>query len=244
MQPQRQQGQPATPGLTPRAAPSMNIRTGNPMILRTLRSTLRWRRSGPRCMRDGLSEYSLGLTGHWACASTVAITVAARNKNPDENPYPGSGSPVYASGFRSPFGMAFRPSTGALYLTENSWHQQDEVNIVVPGGDYGWPVAMGIANNPEFIDPIIEYTPSIAPTEADFYTGEVYTDEYRGNFFFGDFITGSFRRVVLGEDAQILFREGLLAGEHGPILDVVTGPDGLLYFSTPTAIYRITSLGR
>jgi quinoprotein glucose dehydrogenase len=139
--------------------------------------------------------------------------------------------------------MAFRPSTGALYLTENSWHQQDEVNLVVPGGDYGWPTVMGIANDPAYLDPIIEYTPSIAPTEADFYTGDAYLGAYRDNFFFGDFITGNLRRLVLGEDGQILFREALLAGEHGPIVDVVTGPDGLIYFSTPTAIFRITTLG-
>ncbi|MFQ5879470.1 MAG: PQQ-dependent sugar dehydrogenase, partial [Dehalococcoidia bacterium] len=109
--------------------------------------------------------------------------------NPDgaiaeDNPFPGS--PVYSLGHRNVFGMAFRPQTGALYITENGPASDDEINLVTAGGNYGWPEVLGVANDQRYIDPIATYTPVIAPTEADFYSGDVYPQQYRGNLFFGD----------------------------------------------------------
>ncbi len=159
---------------------------------------------------------------------------------PADNPF--AGSPVYSLGHRNMFGMAFRPQTGALYATENGPSGNDEVNLIVAGGNYGWPAVAGTGEISGLTDPIAVYTPAIAPTEADFYMGEVYSEQYRGNLFFGSYIGGLLTRFFLDDDGEIVFREALLNGEYGPILDVATAPDGLLYFSTPTTIYRIARL--
>ncbi|MFQ5880761.1 MAG: PQQ-dependent sugar dehydrogenase, partial [Dehalococcoidia bacterium] len=73
-------------------------------------------------------------------------------------------------------------------------------------------------------------------------SGDVYPQQYRGNLFFGDWNTGSVRRLALGEDDEVLLQEAVVSGEYGPVADVATGPDGFLYFTTPTAIVRITRL--
>ena len=71
---------------------------------------------------------------------------------------------VYTYGHRNVFGLAFHPVTGRPYVSENGPDRDDEVNLLVPGGNYGWPSITGDGNLPGFIDPIVTYSGVIAPT--------------------------------------------------------------------------------
>lgn len=106
---------------------------------------------------------------------------------------------VYSLGHRNSYGVTFHRHTGHLWETENGPSDNDEINRAVAGGNYGWPTVGGIANNPSFLNPILAYTPTIAPTGiiAIFENSTVYPAAYRNNLLFVDFNTGRMRRVVL-----------------------------------------------
>ncbi len=154
---------------------------------------------------------------------------------PQDNPFPGS--PVYTLGHRNVFGIAFHPATGQAYITENGTNRDDEVNRLLPGANYGWPLYLGVAGAPGFQDPVFTFTGQVAPTQAVFYTGSQLPSQYRGNLFFGDWNTGSLHRLVLDEAGAVKEHEVALSIPDDGILDVEQGPDGYLYFSTASAIY-------
>jgi|GEM_PF-549332 len=157
---------------------------------------------------------------------------------PQDNPIPGS--PVYTLGHRNVFGIAFRPASGQPYITENGPNEDDELNRLLPGANYGWPLHLGIDHAPGFEDPILAFGPvQIAPTQAVFYTGYQLPGQYRGNLFFGDWNTGSLHRVVLDMAGDVEEHGVVLSIPGNGIVDVEQGPDGQLYFSTATAIYRV-----
>ncbi|MHB9025978.1 MAG: PQQ-dependent sugar dehydrogenase [Armatimonadota bacterium] len=147
-------------------------------------------------------------------------------------------TPVYAIGFRNPFGIAFHPDSGDLYVTDNGPTHGDELNRVIGGDNYGWPVVMGAADNPRFHPPVWSSGRSaIAPTGAAFYTG---TDlpHYRGNLFFAAYNDGKLRRVVFTDPNHAGVTEVPEAGNRAK-LAVAMGPDGFLYFTSTNAIYRL-----
>lgn len=160
-----------------------------------------------------------------------------------DNPRPGS--PVFTLGHRNVFGLAFHPVTGAPFITENGPDRDDEVNLLIPGGNYGWPRVLGKAGVPGFVDPLVTFTPNIAPTGAAFYTGGRYGAESRNALFFGDWNTGSIRRLILRAPAftEVVRVDPVVQVEPRGVLAVVDGPDGFLYFSTPAAIWRVEALG-
>ena len=154
---------------------------------------------------------------------------------PSDNPDPSS--PIFAMGFRNPFGLAFHPVTGVPYITENGEVGHDEVNRVVAGGNYGNPVAEGYAHKPGFIDPVWETgVGRIAPSGATFYTGTA-MPEYQGDFFFCSYNTGDLTRMRFGGPNydQIVAQEVLNRVCH---LDVANAPDGSLYIAGVTSIVR------
>src|SRR5262249_17531931 len=81
---------------------------------------------------------------------------------PQDNPFPNS--LVYAWGVRNGFGMDFDRQTGQLLETEAGPDRDDEINIIVAGGNYGWPICMDFCNNPALIKPIASFTPVVTPT--------------------------------------------------------------------------------
>jgi glucose/arabinose dehydrogenase len=154
---------------------------------------------------------------------------------PSDNPEPQS--PVFATGFRNPYGLAFHPVTGVPYITENGEVGHDEINRIVAGGNYGNPVAEGYAQKPGFIDPVWETGRGrIAPSGATFYTGSS-MPEYQGDFFFCSYNTGDLTRMRLGGPNydQIVVHEVL---NRVCYLDVANAPDGSLYISNVTSIVR------
>ncbi len=153
------------------------------------------------------------------------------------NPIPGS--PVYSLGHRNMFGLAFHPATDTPYVSENGPSSDDEINVIEPGRNYGWPIVLGVANDPRFVDPILVFPNVIAPTGVAFYTG--YLDAWRHSLFLGDWNRGVLQRISLGgpDDRQVLGTETIDTIGGNGILDVEMGPDGYVYYSTPDAIYRL-----
>jgi glucose/arabinose dehydrogenase len=163
---------------------------------------------------------------------------------PKDNPWPGS--ELYALGFRNPQGIDWHPGTGLLFETEHGPSGfdapggGDEVNIVDPGENYGWPVIHHKDHKAGYRSPLLEYTPAVAPASGLFYRGNAFPG-FRNNFFFGCLRGTRLQRVILDDSNPRIVRteESLLEDEFGRIREVVMGPDGFIYFSTSN-----TSRGR
>jgi glucose/arabinose dehydrogenase len=142
---------------------------------------------------------------------------------------------VFSLGHRNSYGFTFHGHTGHLWETENGPGDNDEINRAVAGGNYGWPTVGGIANNPNFRDPILAYTPTIAPTGiiAIPEDSTVYPVSYRNNLLFVDFNGGKMRRVVLsGADLTQLGSSSIAyTGGQGSLLSLMLGADGFVYVS-------------
>ena len=164
---------------------------------------------------------------------------------PEDNPFFGESDAdprIYAYGLRNAFDFDFHPETGMMFATENG-PNTDEINRIVPGGNYGWPDAIGPSDDPDFIDPFIYYERPIGPAGASFYSGDKLT-EYKNNFFFCQFHEGGLlHRVQLTNGDEAVASDDLISG--GCTSDVAEGPDGYLYFIDLIngIIYRITDGG-
>jgi aldose sugar dehydrogenase len=155
---------------------------------------------------------------------------------PADNPFPGS--PIYALGFRNPFGLAIQPETGRVFATDNGGGSNDELNLVRPGGNYGFPNHEGIANDPPFVDPIWDSgSQTIGPTGLTFYSGDQ-LPQYRGDLFFCAVNTGMMTRLRLAgpESDRPEGAEEVVRDCH---LDVANGPDGALYYASMSQILRL-----
>lgn len=159
---------------------------------------------------------------------------------PTDNPF--GNSKVYALGLRSTFGMVFHPQTGHLWITENGPDRNDEVNRIVAGGNYGWPIVTGIAHDPRFRDPIVAFTPTIGPTGlVTIPQNHLYPASFHNNLLFAEVNGGTLHRIVLAGaqldqlgSVSVAFKGGL-----GGLLDLIQGPDGYLYASGFDTIYRV-----
>jgi aldose sugar dehydrogenase len=172
---------------------------------------------------------------------------------PQDNPFvDGGGAPeVFSYGHRNAQGMATHPETGIPWLHEHGARGGDEVNIVRPGINYGWPVItygidysgapIGEGTHKEgMAQPIYYWVPSIAPSGMAFYDGEAFP-EWRGDVFVGALRSRLLARLEL-EDDKVVAEERLLEGAIGRIRDVEVGPDGYLYLLTDEsdgALYRL-----
>jgi glucose/arabinose dehydrogenase len=153
---------------------------------------------------------------------------------PDDNPFPGS--PVYALGIRNSFGLAFHPVTGALFIDETGPAGFDELDIIRPGGNYGWPEAKGIAGLSQYIDPIWAAGPvSVTPTGMTFYTGDALPIP-RNDLLRCTYNAGKLEHVKMAPSFDHI--DGIEDAGLSCSLDVKVGPDGAVYFSTMATIYR------
>ncbi len=158
---------------------------------------------------------------------------------PTDNPFPNS--PVWSYGHRNPQGLAWHPVTGALFSTEHGPSGvpphccHDEVNVIEPGRNYGWPLVFGVGRDPRFVDPILESgLDTWAPSGAAFCSGDRLPESWRGRLVFAALRGQHLGRVTLrSSDLRSVERfETLFAGEFGRLRDVVQGPDGFLYVTT------------
>jgi aldose sugar dehydrogenase len=170
---------------------------------------------------------------------------------PPDNPFVGKAGykpEIYSLGHRNQLGLAVHPLTGAVWEHENGPNGGDEINILLPGRNYGWPlVSWGrtyegprVSQRPTkegLEDPLLVWIPSIAPSGLAFYTGERFP-KWKGNVFvgalrFGEVAgTGHLQRIVFNDKTEEMRRELLLTELRQRIRDVRQGPDGLLYVLT------------
>lgn len=160
------------------------------------------------------------------------------------------GSTIWAYGFRNVYGFTFHPITGDMYATENGPDCDDEIDKVVPGADHGWRIDGLCEDNnldpedyPErFVPPILYYTPPISPTGIMFYTGDAFP-EWHHQMFFCAYNFGKAFRVKLDEDGEHVLGAGTLdTGFARCAADIDNGPDGNIYFTDISAIYRVVRL--
>jgi aldose sugar dehydrogenase len=179
------------------------------------------------------------------------LRLTADGKAPPDNPFAGRADArpeVFSYGHRDHLGLTVQPETGVLLNAEHGPNGGDEVNLILPGHNYGWPkVSFGrsyegprISESPvaEGVDqPIIVWLPSIAPSGLTFYSGERFP-AWKGNLFIGSSRrgevprTGGLERVVFSDKLEDVRRETLLTDLHQRIRDVRQGADGLLYVIT------------
>ncbi len=160
----------------------------------------------------------------------------------------GARAEVFSLGHRDHLGLTVHPQSGAVFNAEHGPNGGDEVNLILPGRNYGWPrvsfgrnydgspvSALPVADDVEA--PLLVWLPSIAPTGLAFYDGDRFP-AWKGNLFVGSGRrgeipgTGGLERVVMNEKMEELRRETLLTDLHQRIRDVRQGPDGLLYVIT------------
>ncbi len=150
-------------------------------------------------------------------------------------------SPIFALGLRNSFDFTFHPTAGTMYASENGPACDDEVNRIVSQGNYGWGpnYVCGVPAQGS-IPPLVRFTPTIAPTGIMFYTGSLFT-QWSGHLFLVAFNDGQIRRYVAdeGQNTRITDSETIFTDSSGSLLDIVTGPDGNIYFSTQISIRRI-----
>jgi glucose/arabinose dehydrogenase len=148
---------------------------------------------------------------------------------PRGNPF---GSSVYSYGHRNPQGLDWHATTGDLWATEHGATGNDEINVIEPAVNYGWPRIQGSEAAAGMRPPITFFNPAVAPSGASFYRGQRFP-AFRDNLFVATLRGMHLLRLQLDAAARrIVSQERLLDGEYGRIRDVVSGPDGFLYFAT------------
>ncbi len=172
---------------------------------------------------------------------------------PSDNPFTaGGGHPaVWTYGHRNPQGLAVDPANGAIYLHEHGPRGGDEINVLQPGSNYGWPAAtFGLDYSgakvspftqlPDMQAPLKVWVPSIAPSGLAVYRGEQFP-EWQGSLFVGALVDQEVRRVSFDDDG--LHEEAVFPEISARIRDIRTTPDGALLIVTdgsPGAVYRIS----
>jgi glucose/arabinose dehydrogenase len=164
---------------------------------------------------------------------------------PEDNPFinhPNARPEIYTYGNRNMQGMALNPETGGIWTHEHGPQGGDEVNIMRPGVNYGWPVItygvnygigtkIGEGTHKEGMEqPVYKWAPSIAPSGMMFYNGEKFP-EWKGDLFVGSLKFNLLARLELNGDS-VVDEERLLTGIYGRIRDIVQGPDDYIYLLT------------
>ena len=173
---------------------------------------------------------------------------------PEDNPFVGRGDAlpeVWSYGHRNPQGLVFDAQHDRLWLIEHGPRGGDEINLVLPGRNYGWPVVshgkeywgpfdVGEARSKSGMeDPVKVYTPSIAPGSLILYSGKAFP-QWAGDLFAGALVLRHLNRVELDADGQAVGEERLLEDLNERIRALAESPDGWIYFSTDSGkIYRI-----
>lgn len=168
---------------------------------------------------------------------------------PGDNPFVGKAGArpeIFTLGHRDHFGIAQRPGSDQIFHVELGPLGGDKINILTPGGNYGWPTyGYGRDNDGSPMEPPgkdiapawITWNPGITPSGLLFYTGDKFP-EWKGNIFVGSVVrgripgTGGIERVVFNDKLWELQRETILQDLHQRIRDVRQGPDGLIYVLT------------
>jgi glucose/arabinose dehydrogenase len=210
--------------------------------------------------RDGKVYFSTGGRSEGDVANVAQDVKSLRGKVlrlnddgsvPTDNPFVGREGhrpEIFTRGHRNTLGLISHPTNGQMWQHENGPNGGDELNVLLPGRDYGWPeVSFGrdysgrqISERPtrEGIEsPLVVWVPAIAVAGMAVYTGDKFP-AWKGNVFVGAMTegripgTGHLQRIVFNERTEEMRRESLLREFHQRIREVREGPDGLIYLLT------------
>jgi glucose/arabinose dehydrogenase len=182
------------------------------------------------------------------------IRINKKGLIPIDNPFVkknGYRPEIWSLGHRNPQGAALHPVSGKLWINEHGARGGDEVNIILPGRNYGWPIIsfgvhysgskIGIGTHKDGMEqPIHFWDPSIAPSGMAFYTGDEFP-KWRTNAFVGGLKSRSLVRLTL-DDERVISEEHILGTLNERIRTIVNGPDGYLYIvvdNNPGKILKI-----
>ena len=184
-------------------------------------------------------------------AGGKVLRINADGSIPADNPFATSRTArrdVYSYGHRGALGLAVHPGTGALWESENGPNGGDEINVIKPGVNYGWPyVSLGRTypgpwqsgrgpGHEVFEPPVVYWMPAIAVSGLMFYTGDA-LPKWKGDIFVGALRTGEIpgtghlERILVNENMEELRRETLLYDLRQRIRDVKQGPEGYIYMA-------------
>ena len=175
---------------------------------------------------------------------------------PSDNPFVGQSGilpEIWSYGHRNPQGLALHPETGDLWDTEHAPQGGDEVNLVVRGANYGWPViGWGLqyggsvihesTHEEGMLQPRYIWVPSIGTSGLMIYSGDQFP-LWRGSLFAGGLRGENVGRLML--DGQNIIGEETVFSGQGRVRDIREGPDGYIYIATedrrgaPSSIYRL-----
>jgi glucose/arabinose dehydrogenase len=226
--------------------------------------------------RDGMLYMGLGAPNAPAAAGKYAHSRGGRAQDPgsdggkflrlrddgtipSDNPFvgkPGYRPEIYSLGHRNAIGLAVHPVTGAIWESENGPADDDEMNVLKPGANYGWPlVGFGRDYSGDFIGgagaigdaagrpdastmylpgmepPVLFWSPTVAPAGITFYNGDRFP-KWKGSLFVGIMKSQRLERIALNDKGWVKRREWLLDDLKQRVRDVRQSPDGLLYVLT------------
>lgn len=216
---------------------------------------------GDRMVFDGEGHlfFSIGERGFMENAQSTKLPngkihrIMDDGKIPTDNPFlkdTNAFPSIWCFGNRNPQGLARHPVTGELWETEHGPRGGDELNLILPGRNYGWPIisygmdyngtpiTAGITAKDGLEQPITYWTPSIAVCGIDFYTGEKFP-KWKNNLFVTGLASQEFRRVMI--DGHTVKKQEVLFKNIGRVRDVANGPDGFIYIALnqPDRIVRL-----
>ncbi|HEX2854013.1 MAG TPA: PQQ-dependent sugar dehydrogenase [Opitutaceae bacterium] len=206
--------------------------------------------------RAGYLFFTIGERGTMANAQNIAVPMGKVHRVfddgriPEDNPFakdPTAARTIWSYGHRNPQGLAVDPVSGGLFDAEHGPRGGDEVNFVLPGRNYGWPVITygmdydgssitAITAKEGMEQPATYWVPSIAPCGINFYTGSLFP-KWKNHLFVASLAAQELRRLEIKGDKVVA--QELLFKDLGRIRHVIGGPDGAIYVLLPNRIARM-----
>jgi glucose/arabinose dehydrogenase len=185
------------------------------------------------------------------------MRITTDGKVPPGNPFasvPAAQGAIWSRGHRNPQGLAHDPVRGLVFAHEHGPKGGDEVNVIKPGANYGWPVATRgldysgatispFRQYPGMVDAITGWSPSIAPSGLAVYRGAMFP-EWNGDLLLGALVDRDLRRVRLSPDGRVLGEERLLKNLGERIREVRVAPDGSVWLTTDDAAGKVLRVSR
>lgn len=153
---------------------------------------------------------------------------------PADNPF--EGTPTWSYGHRNPFGLAFDPKTGRAWSSENGPENHDEVNLIVKGGNYGWPIVRGDEQRSGMRPAKVDYDEILVPTGLAF-APETFAGPAADALYLGTYGEGAIHQLRLNGDRTDVVADRIIERDVN-VTAMVRGPDAI-YVSTPGALMRL-----